>query len=65
MDDNSKLDLNIKILQTKSKMDPFECRIFREAIGHEMGFTRSHPRGYYTLINNLQRLMNLIYNYRL
>ena len=31
-----------------------------EDIDNETGFTRSHPQGYYKLINNLQRLGNLI-----
>ena len=50
--------------RTKSKMDPFECQNFEEDTDHEMGFTRSHPKGYYELIDNLHRVGNLIYKYK-
>ena len=43
-------------------MDPFECYTFKETIGHEMGFTKIQPQGYSILINNLQRVCNLIYD---
>ena len=46
-------------------MDPFECFTFKEAIDHETGFTRSHPQGYHTLIQNIQMVGKLIYNYKL
>ena len=51
--------------QSKSKIDPFECHIFEEAIAHEMDFTRSQPQGYYKLINNLKRVSNLVYHYKI
>ena len=46
-------------------MDPFRCYTYEGAAGHEKGFTRSQPQGYYRLINNIQRFGNLIYNYKL
>ena len=45
-------------------MDPFELYTYEEAISQETGITRDHPKGYPTLINNLCRVGNLIYNYR-
>ena len=46
-------------------MDPFECYIYEEATGHETGFTISQYQEYSILINNIQMLGNLIYNYKL
>ena len=45
-------------------MGPFKCYTFDEAIDHETIFTRSHPKGYYELIDNLHRVGNLIYKYK-
>ena len=39
--------------------------IYEEAIGNEAGFTKRQPQGYSRLINNLQMVGNLIYNYKL
>ena len=65
MEETDKFNLNIRSFQYKSKMDPFECFTFKEAIDHETGFTRSHPQGYHTLIHNIQMVGNLMYNYKL
>ena len=46
-------------------MDLFEYHTLEEDINNEIVFTRSQPQGYYTFINNLKRLGNLIYNYKL
>ena len=46
-------------------MGPFECYTYKEAIGHETGFTRIQPQEYSRLNNNLQWVGNLIYNYNL
>ena len=45
-------------------MDPFECFNSEEAIDNETVFKRIHTQGYYTLINNIQMVGNLIYNYK-
>ena len=41
-------------------MDPFELYTSKEAIDHETGFTRSQSQGYYKLIDNIQKLGNMI-----
>ena len=41
-------------------MDQFESYTLEEAINHETGFTRSQPREYYKLIDNIHRVGNLI-----
>ena len=41
-------------------MDPFELYTSKEAIYHETGFTRSQSQGYYKLIDNIQKLGNMI-----
>ena len=46
-------------------MDLFKCHTFEWAIDHETGLTRSQIQQYYSLIDKLQRLDNLIYNYKL
>ena len=46
-------------------MDPFKCYTNREAIGNKTGSTRIQPQGYSRITNNLQRVGNLIYNYRI
>ena len=46
-------------------MDPFECYTYKEDIGHETVLIRIQPQGYSRLVNNLQRLDNLIYKYTL
>ena len=46
-------------------MDPSKFFTFEEAIGHVTVFTRKQPQGYSRLIDNLQRVDNLIYNYKL
>ena len=55
----------MRSFQPNSKMDPFECHTFEEAVDHETGFTGSRFQGNYTLINNLQMVCKLIYNYKL
>ena len=45
-------------------MDLFECYTFEEAIINETGLTISQPQGYYKLIANIQRVGNLISNYK-
>ena len=42
-------------------MDPFKYYTYEEAIGHETGFKKSHPKGYSRLFNNIQRVGNMIY----
>ena len=46
-------------------MDPFECYTYEEAIGNETVFARSQHQVYSRLISNLQRLVNLVYNYNI
>ena len=46
-------------------MDPFKCHAFEEAMDFETRFIRSHIQGYYTLINNIQRVGNPSYNNKL
>ena len=46
-------------------MEPFKCYTYKEAISNEMGFIRIQPQVYSRLINNLQRVGNLIYKYTL
>ena len=46
-------------------MEPFKCYTYKEAISNEMGFIRIQPQVYSRLINNLQRVGNLIYKYNL
>ena len=64
-EDTSKFNLEIRSFQTKSKMDPFRCFTFEEAVDHEIGFTIIHPQGYFILINNIHRVGNHVYNYKL
>ena len=42
-EETSKFYLDIRSFQPKSKMDPFECHTFEEAIDHEIGFTIIQP----------------------
>ena len=46
-------------------MDQFECYTFKKAIDNESRFTRIQPQGYYKLIDNIQRVGNLISNSKL
>ena len=46
-------------------MDPSKFFTFKKAIGHKTVFTRKQPQEYSRLIDNLQRVDNLIYNYKL
>ena len=64
-EETPKFDLNIRSFQPKPKMYQFECYTFEEATDQETGFTRIQPQGYYKLIDNLQRLYKMIYNYKL
>ena len=64
-EENCKFNPNIRSFQPKSKIDPFECFTFEEDINHETVFTKIQPQGYYTLIDNLQKVGNLIYSYKL
>ena len=65
MEEIFKIELSTRSFKPKSKIYLFECYIYEEAIGHETEFTRSQPQGYYRLINNIKRVGNLIYNYKL
>ena len=65
MEETYKFDLDIKRFQPKPKMEPFECHTFEEAIDHKTDFTRSQTQRYYKLIDNLQSVGNLIYNYKI
>ena len=56
----SKIHLNIRSSLPKSNMYMFECQKFEEAVNNETVITRSQPQGYYKLIDNLQRVGNLI-----
>ena len=46
-------------------MDPFDCYNYKEAIGHEMGFTIIEHQGYSRLIDNIQRIGKIISNTKL
>ena len=59
-EDIPKFYLNIRSFQPKPRMEHFEQHTFKEDINHENGFTRIQPQEYYTLIDNLQRVGNLI-----
>ena len=42
----------------------FECHKFEEAVNNETVITRSQPQGYHKLIDNIQRVGNLIQKYK-
>ena len=58
-------EINLINFQPKSKMDPFKFYTFEEAIVHEMVFLGSQPQEYSSLINNIQRVVNLVCDYKL
>ena len=64
-DHPNSIQLSLYNFQTKSKMYPLKWYTSKEAINHKVFFIRSQPQGYYKLINNIQMVGNLIYNYKL